>query len=151
MPQVKFIPTAEQRNFVMLMAVARLTHEQVASVIINRQTGKPISKRTLQSAFKAELATAATKMKSVVMSKFYQALLRGDQWAISFGLRHFVGIRDNDLTFSFSGDYMSAEDTGIELHFVKPDRVRRLAEEQDHKAKVTKVIEGFPVADLKPL
>jgi hypothetical protein len=45
----------------------------------------------------------------------------------------------------------SAEDTGIEVHFVRPDRVRKLAEEEDRKAKVAKVIEGFPVADLKPL
>jgi hypothetical protein len=29
--------------------------------------------------------------------------------------------------------------------------VRKLAEEEDRKAKVAKVIEGFPVADLKPL
>jgi hypothetical protein len=29
--------------------------------------------------------------------------------------------------------------------------VRKLAEEEDRKAKVGKVIEGFPAADLKPL
>jgi hypothetical protein len=45
----------------------------------------------------------------------------------------------------------NAEDTGIELHFVLPNRVKRLAEEQDRAAKAAKVIEGFPVADLKPL
>jgi hypothetical protein len=131
---VSFVPSTEQRNFVMLMAVARLTHEQVASVIINKQTGKPISKRTLQKAFKTELATAATKMKSVVMSKFYQALLRGEQWAISFGLRNFVGIRDSDLTFSFSSDAASAESEGIEISFV-----------QSRHRDTGKVIEARPV------
>ena len=45
----------------------------------------------------------------------------------------------------------TAEDEGIQVVFVRPDRVRKLAEEEDRKAKVAKVIEGFPVADLKPL
>jgi hypothetical protein len=45
----------------------------------------------------------------------------------------------------------NAEDTGIQVVFQTPDRVRKLAQEYDQKAKVAKVIEGFPVADLKPL
>jgi hypothetical protein len=50
-----------------------------------------------------------------------------------------------------TGSSLSAEDTGIEVHFVLPDRVRKLAEEKEREAKIAKVIEGFPVADLKPL
>ena len=49
------------------------------------------------------------------------------------------------------GTGSNAEDTGIEVHFVMPDRVRKLAEEQDRQAKVTKVIEGCPEPMLKPL
>jgi hypothetical protein len=45
----------------------------------------------------------------------------------------------------------NAEDTGIQVVFQAPDRVRKLAEEYDQRAKVAKVIEGFPQADLKPL
>jgi hypothetical protein len=45
----------------------------------------------------------------------------------------------------------TAEDTGIQVVFQAPDRVRKLAQEYDQRAKVAKVIEGFPVADLKPL
>jgi hypothetical protein len=49
----------------------------------------------------------------------------------------------------------NAEDTGIELRFVRPDRVRKMAEEEDRRfneaAKVAKVIEGFPEPMLKPL
>jgi hypothetical protein len=45
----------------------------------------------------------------------------------------------------------NAEDTGIQVVFQAPDRVRKLAAEYDQRAKVAKVNEGFPVADLKPL
>jgi hypothetical protein len=45
----------------------------------------------------------------------------------------------------------TAEDTGIQVVFQAPDRVRKLAQEYDQRAKIAKVIEGFPVADLKPL
>jgi hypothetical protein len=55
------------------------------------------------------------------------------------------------LIFNNTGPIISAEDTGVEVHFVLPNRVRKLAEEEDRKAKIAKVIEGFPVADLKPL
>jgi hypothetical protein len=50
-----------------------------------------------------------------------------------------------------TGSSPSAEETGIEVRFVLPDRVKRLAAEQDRQAKVAKVIEGFPEPMLKPL
>jgi hypothetical protein len=55
------------------------------------------------------------------------------------------------VNISIGASGPNAEDTGIQVVFQAPDRVRKLAEEYDRKAKVAKVIEGFPVADLKPL
>jgi hypothetical protein len=45
----------------------------------------------------------------------------------------------------------TAEDTGIQVVFQAPDRVRKLAEAKEREAKIAKVIEGFPQPMLKPL
>jgi hypothetical protein len=49
--------------------------------------------------------------------------------------------------FNLGGGAENAEDTGIEVHFV---HATKWGKEED-RAKVAKAIEGFPVADLKPL
>ena len=102
------------------MAGMRMSHGEIAGVIINPRTQKPIDDMTLRRAFATELAAAKAKIKSLVSTRFYEALLRGEQWAINFGLRHFLGYRNDDVKVSIGGgDYASAEDTGIEVSFVK--------------------------------
>jgi hypothetical protein len=146
----KFEPTDEQRRFVGVMAAGRLTYDEIASVIVNPKTKKSIDRNTLTKAFAEELRTGRAKLKSLALSKLYERVLHSDQWALAFVLRHVNGFTESNINIAI-GDHPNAEDTGIELHFVLPNRVRKLAEEQDRQAKVTKVIEGFPEPMLKPL
>jgi hypothetical protein len=79
-------------KLVSVMAGMRMSHAEIAGVIINPRTEKPIDDMPLRRAFAAELAVAKAKIKSLVSTRFYEALLRGEQWAINFGLRHFLSL-----------------------------------------------------------
>jgi hypothetical protein len=119
--QYKFIPTPEQKRFVTLMAGAKMGWEQIRSVVRNPRTNKPISRAVLGRAFKDELATAKTKLQSTVLSKYYEALLRGDAWAIQWGLKHFWGFTDDNINIAINGGD-SALDSGIQVEFVRATR-----------------------------
>jgi hypothetical protein len=100
----------------------------------------------LRRAFAAELAAANAKIKSLVSTRFYEALLRGDQWAINFGLRHFLGYRNDDVKVSIGGgDHPSAKDEGIVVTFVRPTRWSREDTDKIASAK----IRGGPVIDAE--
>ena len=82
-----FIPTDEQRRFVTAMAGIRMTWEEIRLLVVNPQTGEPITKTTLARAFKRELTNGKAKLKSLVATRFYEALRRGDAWAVQMGLK----------------------------------------------------------------
>jgi hypothetical protein len=82
-----FIPTDEQRRFVIAMAGIRMTWEEIRQLVVNPQTGEPITKTTLARAFKRELTNGKAKLKSLVATRFYEALRRGDAWAVQMGLK----------------------------------------------------------------
>jgi hypothetical protein len=144
----KFIPTAEQKRFVGLMAAGRLTYDEISSVIVNPVTGKSIDRNTLTKAFAEELRTGRTKLKSLALSKLYERVLRGDQWALAFVLRHVNGFTEDNISIAINSDGPDAESEGIQVEFV---RAVRWGRPEDDKAKIAKVIEGLPQADLKPL
>jgi hypothetical protein len=50
-----FKPSESQREAVVALASARLSHEKIATCIFNPNTGKPISKTTLYRRFQDEL------------------------------------------------------------------------------------------------
>jgi hypothetical protein len=153
-----FVPTREQKSFVALMAGVKLNWNRIASVVINPRTQKPISLETLAKAFKDELATAKTRLQSTVMSKYYEALTNGEPWAIQFGLRHFLGFRNDDMAVSIgSGDETTsdAESHGIKVTFVKASW-REDARGLWHDGKLIEpadppkpVIEAWPIPTLK--
>jgi hypothetical protein len=82
-----FIPTDDQRRFVTALAGIRMTWEEIRQLVVNPQTGEPITKTTLARAFKRELADGKAKLKSLVATRFYEALRRGDPWAVQMGLK----------------------------------------------------------------
>jgi hypothetical protein len=51
--------------------------EEIRALVINPVTGNPISK---PCAFKRELAEGKAKLKSLIATRFYEALDRGDSW-----------------------------------------------------------------------
>jgi hypothetical protein len=117
----KFAPTLEQRRFVGLMAAGRLNYDEMSQVIVNPVTGKSIDRNTLAKHFGEELRSGRAKLKSLALSKLYERLLAGEQWAISFVLRHVNGFTEDNINVSIGGG-PSAENEGIQISFVRPTR-----------------------------
>ena len=118
-----FEPTEEQRGFVRVMSGMRMTHEEIAQVVRNPRTRKPIDRKTLEKHFPEELAVGRTHMKSLGAIRYYQALDRGDQWATTFALKHFNGFEPKETTIAISEGTdvgMNAENVGIQVTFVRP-------------------------------
>ena len=69
------------------MAGIKMTWEEIRLLVINPTTGEPITKTTLSRAFRRELADGKAKLKSIVAKRFYEALHRGDPWAVQMGLK----------------------------------------------------------------
>lgn len=86
----RFVPTDDQRRFVSAMA-GLMTWNEIASIVINPRTSKPISKETLQRAFADELKVATARRKSIIGHRFIELVEAGDPWAIKFGLRYICG------------------------------------------------------------
>jgi hypothetical protein len=67
------------------MAGIRMTWEEIRQLVVNPQTGEPITKTTLARAFKRELTNGKAKLKSLVATRFYEACaaaMRGPcKWA----------------------------------------------------------------------
>jgi hypothetical protein len=112
-----FTPTKEQRGFVWAMAGLKMTHDEIAAVVLNPKTDAPIDKKTLEKHFALELATGKQRLKSVIGSKYMERLSAGDAWAIQFGFRHIHQWKDNDLSIAMDGE---SEMKSIKIEFVKP-------------------------------
>ena len=67
-----FEPTDEQRKNVEAMTGFGIPQEEIAALIENPQTGKPITKNTLCRHFRQELDTGKAKMISVVANCLYK-------------------------------------------------------------------------------
>lgn len=58
-----FVPTAEQRGVVRMMAGYGAKHADIAAVVVNKRTGKSISQTTLVKHFADELAIGAPTLE----------------------------------------------------------------------------------------
>ena len=117
-----FEPTDEQRALVTTCKGIHMSWDEIAVLVINPRTGRPISKETLQKVFPAELEAANAKLKQVLVGKFFQQVQQGHWPAIQFGLRHIVGWRDNDVQIGVgNGDgATNGAVNKIEVSFVRP-------------------------------
>jgi hypothetical protein len=57
----KFVPNADQCNTVKVMKGLGIPEDEICKAVLNPQTRKPLSRPTLQAAFKRELESAAPK------------------------------------------------------------------------------------------
>jgi hypothetical protein len=119
MPMVKFMPTDEQREQVALMAAGRFSQEEIACVIINPRTGRPINAKTLARIFKKELHDTAFKKEII---EAFQEQVRAKNWrAIQYGMDHIVGFATGAATATATTNISignGAEDGGIRVSFV---------------------------------
>jgi hypothetical protein len=86
-----FEPTAEQRTVVAALTGLRMSWEEIRLLVHNPHTGEPIAKTTFAKAFRKELREGGPKLKSLISSRYYQALAEGRDWAIRAGLKNRFG------------------------------------------------------------
>ena len=70
-----FVPTADQRHAVHMMASLGIPEDKICLTVINPQTNKPISKPTLRRAFRREIDTVQTELSTAVGSALLDAAL----------------------------------------------------------------------------
>ncbi len=118
----EFVPTEEDRRWVKALIGIRMTVDEICKLIKNPRTNHPIDLKTFNKVFAEEVAIGRANIRGVVGRKLYEALEKGEQWAINFGLRHFHGYRNEDVTVSVGagGSAANAEDVGIEVTFRRP-------------------------------
>jgi hypothetical protein len=117
--QPPFVPTLDQRRLVGLLS-GKLSWGEIALLINNPRTDKPISKSTLGKAFRAELAAGHAALKGKIVAGFHAALDERQAWAVAFGLRAIIGLRDGERVPQQApegGD----ERQSIHVSFVKPN------------------------------
>ena len=73
-----FNPAAEQRGNVEAMIGYGIPKAEICNLIKNPETGKPSDLETLRKHFAAEIATGATKVKSLVGNRIVASILGRD-------------------------------------------------------------------------
>jgi hypothetical protein len=73
--RTKFVPTEDQRDMVRDLAGRAVRHEVICRVIVNPQTGRPISEPTLRRAFRSEIDAGQTLVTAMVGSVLVSAAL----------------------------------------------------------------------------
>ncbi|MBU66428.1 MAG: hypothetical protein CL858_13395 [Cupriavidus sp.] len=67
-----FTPTDADRRLVSSLAGFGAPHEYIASQVVNPQTGKPMTAKTLRVHFRAELDNAADKTNALVAQSLFK-------------------------------------------------------------------------------
>lgn len=67
-----FTPTDDDRKLVSSLAGFGAPHEYIASCVVNPQTGKPMTPKTLRVHFRAELDTAKDKTNALVAQSLFR-------------------------------------------------------------------------------
>jgi hypothetical protein len=73
--RTKFVPTEDQRDMVRDLAGRAVRHEVSCRVIVNPQTGRPISEPTLRRAFRSEIDAGQALVTAMVGSVLVSAAL----------------------------------------------------------------------------
>lgn len=71
----KFVPTAEQRNAVKILVGLGVPQEHLRRVVINPQTGKPLSVKTLELAFALEIKIGTVQLTALIGSFLIDSVL----------------------------------------------------------------------------
>lgn len=130
-PHTKFEPTEDQRNVVSMLAAVMIPQEDIARVIINPDTKKPIALNTLKAAFPEELETGRLKVKAFTVGKLFGLIQKGVPSAIYFYLKTQCGWRETSIHELQTKGGMSLLNAsaggGATVSFYIPDNGRRVA------------------------
>lgn len=82
----KFEPRDDQRQWVKLGVAAGITHEEMARVIVNPQTGRGIGLRTFRQTFRREIETARQQLivsaLAGLMTNVRNGSVRAQTWVL---------------------------------------------------------------------
>jgi hypothetical protein len=97
MSQVRFDPTNEDRALVKVLAGILTPHDEIAMVITNPRTGKRISRRTLDKAFREELRHGRARVKAFAVGKLFKLINADHPASIMFYLKTQCGFRETSV------------------------------------------------------
>lgn len=94
-PSKPFIPTDEQR-FTVRQLVGKMSEDDIASVIVNPETGRPITAKTMRKRFRKELQQGRINTKAYVIGKLFKLIEKENPASIFFYLKTQEGWRERD-------------------------------------------------------
>jgi hypothetical protein len=122
------IRIAAERVFVSSMAGVKMSAEDICKVIgasraaeDETANGKPIARTTLYKHLKHEMSSGRAMLKTKIAAKWHRAIDEGQAWAISFGLRTVLGLRDGAGVPPLVPEAGDEIRPTITVQFVKPD------------------------------
>jgi hypothetical protein len=124
--QPPFVPTAAERVFVSTMAGVKMSAEEICKVIgasrgVDAVSGKAISRATLYRHFKSEMSSGRALLKTKIVAGWHRAIDEGQNWAIQFGLRTVLGLRDGAGVPALPHEVGDEQRPSIQVTFVRPD------------------------------
>lgn len=92
--RASFRATDEQRRTVRAMAGYGIPQDEIARVVINPATGRPITRKTMARHFGEEIATGATEANMKVAQSLYRQAVDGHVTAAIFWCKTRMGWRE---------------------------------------------------------
>jgi len=83
MARTPFIPNAEQRLQVTIMAACGFQHSLICERIINHQSGRPIDGKTLRKAFREELDDGISQANAMVAQSLFKKAIGNSPQSVS--------------------------------------------------------------------
>lgn len=126
MASKKFVASEQQKHIVAQLCGAKMSWDNLRLLILNPATGKPISKETLQSAFREELAVGKARVQSILIRSFIDLVedRQGNsnaRWsATMWGLERLCGFQPNGFGMRVGASGEEKEKT-ISIQFVQPN------------------------------
>jgi hypothetical protein len=117
----RYIPSAEDRELVLILVGLNRRYEDIAVLIKNPATGRPINVKTLERHFRHELQSrgAFTKLGVDAFSAL-ERLVKEAHWGATQFVLNLMGLKPDDvgeLTIKARG----ALQRGMEIRFIGPD------------------------------
>jgi hypothetical protein len=119
-----FKPTKAHRKVVAMLIGLHISWDEIRQLIINPHSGQPISKVTLNKFFKRELGAGGALLKELAATKYFQALERGESWAVRMAMRNrFNWVTEgSQLLPAEAIGNASEEGIALQINFVSPSR-----------------------------
>jgi hypothetical protein len=92
--QPAFKPNDAQRDMVKLMTGFGIPQDRIRLIIPNPNTGNPITKETLEIAFREEIRVGSMEMDGIAMTSLARRVKEGNMTAIIWYMKNRMGWKD---------------------------------------------------------